>query len=92
MLQHKQGPVPLPTERPGPDRFERQERNSNKLISFQAQDNFPVLTAIPVGPRHWRVKTLAAGQVELFGLFDNRLQALGAAVLLAARVHGRVVP
>lgn len=56
--------------------------------SAQAPD---VFTAIPVGPRHWRVKALSTGHIELLGLFNSRLQALGAAVLLARQVGGSVV-
>lgn len=51
-----------------------------------------VFTAVPSG-RDWRVKVLSPdGEITLLGRFDSRLPALGAAVLLAARAEGRVLP
>jgi hypothetical protein len=52
----------------------------------------PIFTAIPFGTS-WQVKCLApSGDVALFGKFDGRLPALGAAVLIAAQAEGRVLP
>jgi hypothetical protein len=57
---------------------------------FPTQDQ-SLFTAVPVGPC-WRVKALFAGHKELLGLFDSRLEALGAAVIFASRFGGQVVP
>ena len=51
-----------------------------------------ILTVIPVG-EGWCIKALyAKGEVIRFGSFDSRLEALGAAVLLAEHLGARVVP
>jgi hypothetical protein len=51
-----------------------------------------LLTAVPTGTR-WCVKAIGPnGTVQLFGRFDGRLPALGAAVLLAEQVGAQVVP
>lgn len=56
-------------------------------------DEPSVLTAIPAGQR-WRMKALASnGNVELLpAVFNNRLEALGACVLLANRCGAEVRP
>ena len=52
----------------------------------------PTFTAVPRGT-DWQVKCLSpGGDVALFGKFDGRLPALGAAVLMAAHAEGRVCP
>jgi len=52
----------------------------------------PTFTAVPLGT-WWQVKCLSpSGHIALFGRFDGRLPALGAAVLLAAQTEGRVLP
>jgi hypothetical protein len=52
----------------------------------------PTFTAVPRGT-DWQVKCLSpSGDVALFGKFDGRLPALGAAVLMAAQAEGRVCP
>ena len=54
--------------------------------------NGALLTAIPCG-RRWRLKALSPrGSVELPSIFSNRLEALGACVLLAEQCRGRVIP
>jgi hypothetical protein len=51
-----------------------------------------VFTVVPAG-RAWRVKTItAAGDVAYLESFDDRLRALGAALLLSARAGGRAMP
>jgi hypothetical protein len=51
-----------------------------------------VITAIPAG-RHWRIKAQSDnGDVAVLGLFSGRLEALGAAVLLARNTGAEVVP
>ena len=55
-------------------------------------DNPPIFTAIPRGTS-WAIKAVASnGTIQTFGRFDGRLPALGAAVLMAAQVEGRVLP
>ena len=54
--------------------------------------NAAKITAVPVG-KWWRIKAVSqGGETTLLGQFDGRLPALGAAVLLAEQVGGRVVP
>ena len=56
------------------------------------QEGQLLLTAIPTG-RDWAVKMLSPdGEIALLGRFDSRLPALGAALLISARVGGRAVP
>ena len=51
-----------------------------------------ITTAIPVGPR-WAVKIRSShGNVTLPKIFDSRLPALGAAVLVSEQIGGRVLP
>jgi hypothetical protein len=50
-----------------------------------------VVTAIPCGTR-WQVKAIGPDVSVNLGLFEGRLPALGAAVLFAEQVGGRVVP
>ena len=51
-----------------------------------------IVTAIPCG-EWWRVKVIStSGEVQLLGMFEGRLEALGAAVLLAAQTGAKVVP
>lgn len=51
-----------------------------------------IFTAIPCGS-DWRVKALSAdGEVALLGRFENRLSALGAALLMSAQAGGRAIP
>lgn len=55
-------------------------------------NNPTLFTAVPCGTG-WRVKVLSpAGETSLLGIFDGRLSALGAAVLLAAQSDGHVLP
>ena len=57
-----------------------------------AGGNTPTITAVPAG-EWWRIKAVSqGGETTLLGQFDGRLPALGAAVLLAEQVGGRVVP
>jgi hypothetical protein len=53
-----------------------------------------VLTAIPRGAATWSVKAISpdGNCAVLPGVHPNRLQALGAALLLAQQVRGEVVP
>lgn len=52
----------------------------------------PIVTAIPAGLK-WRLKALGPdGTVELPDVFHNRLEALGACVLLSEQCGGRVIP
>ena len=68
------------------------EKKLNHLPNPNALENQAIVTAIPAG-RRWRVKAISgAGDVTLLGVFDGRLAALGAAVLLAEQAGGRVVP
>ena len=61
-----------------------------KPILSAAQE--PTFTAVPRGT-DWQVKCLSpSGDVALFGKFDGRLPALGAAVLMAAQAEGQVCP
>jgi hypothetical protein len=72
-------------------------RNPYPAEPFYESDNTsgcngPLLTAIPCGKR-WRLKTLGSrATVELPAIFHNRLEALGACVLLAKQCGGRVIP
>ena len=74
-------------------------RNTHQpLIPFDGAeptgiDKPSILTAIPAGPR-WRMKALASnGDVELLpAVFSNRLEALGACILLAGQCGGEVRP
>ena len=51
-----------------------------------------IVTAIPCG-EWWRLKVLSArGDVQLLGMFEGRLEALGAALILGERAGARVVP
>jgi hypothetical protein len=51
-----------------------------------------ILTAVPAGEQ-WRVKAIDShGGVALLGIFPGRLEALGAAVLVAHNCGARVVP
>ena len=51
-----------------------------------------LFTAVPIG-RAWTVKAIAPDGEELrLGRFEDRLHALGAAVLLASQAEGRVSP
>lgn len=51
-----------------------------------------LVTAIPAGER-WRLKAVSScGSVNLPPIFGNRLEALGAGVLIANQCGGRVVP
>ena len=50
------------------------------------------LTAVPAAAK-WRMKAVSEGEaVHLPGIFHNRLEALGACVILAQQCRGRVVP
>ena len=52
----------------------------------------PLITAVPAGTE-WRLKAIGPdGTVALGTIFSNRLEALGAGVLLAKRCGGRVLP
>ena len=52
----------------------------------------PLITAVPAGTE-WRLKAIGPdGTVALGTIFSNRLEALGAGVLLAERWGGRVLP
>ena len=57
-------------------------------------DQVPLFTAVPANQRWWRVKAVSCnGDVALFPhLFANRLEALGAAVMVAHRRGARVLP
>jgi hypothetical protein len=51
-----------------------------------------LLTAIPVS-KQWRMKAVSGDEsIYLPGIFRNRLEALGACVLLARQCGGEVVP
>lgn len=64
-------------------------KDSQTLPTIQA----PLFTAIPLGVRTWAVKVVApTGEETRLGRFDDRLHALGAAVLLAAQACGGVRP
>ena len=67
------------------------------LVGYKQLDNRTprhlqaCFTAVPTG-RFWCVKAIAPnGQATRLGRFDDRLHALGAAVLLAAQAEGSVV-
>ena len=67
----------------------RDELISSTATRLQASS---FVTAIPWG-EWWRVKVVSAsGDVQLFGMFEARLTALIAAVLMAEHVGARVVP
>jgi hypothetical protein len=52
-----------------------------------------IFTAIPIGASAWAVKAVSPDGEEIrSGKFEGRLAALGAAVLMAARAEGRVLP
>ena len=51
-----------------------------------------LITAVPVGV-WWRLKALSpVGTVEMPSIFSNRLETLGAGVLLARQCRGAVLP
>ena len=51
----------------------------------------PLITAVPAGAE-WRLKAIEPdGTVALGTIFSNRLEALGAGVLVAERCGGRVL-
>lgn len=51
-----------------------------------------IFTAIPCGST-WRVKAISSdGKLALLGHFENRLSALGAALLMSVQAGGRVLP
>ena len=51
-----------------------------------------LITAVPAGTE-WRLKAIGPdGTVALGTIFSNRLEALGAGVLVAERCGGRVLP
>ena len=51
-----------------------------------------LVTAIPAG-EYWRLKAVSScGSIRLPAIFGNRLEALGAGVLVANHCGGRVVP
>ena len=66
------------------------QRDSKDLLARQAT----LATAIPANPHWWRLKAISpeGEAVILPGCFPGRLQALGAAVMLAEKCGGRVVP
>ena len=74
---------------------------SHSRITFKHQDSAeatragekcPLITAVPAGTE-WRLKAIGPdGTVALGTIFSNRLEALGAGVLLAERCGGRVLP
>ena len=74
---------------------------SHSRITFKHQDpaeatrageKCPLITAIPAGTE-WRLKAIGPdGTIALGTIFSNRLEALGAGVLLAKRCGGRVLP
>ena len=69
-------------------------RNTSKDFSSDdaAMPSGLIVTAIPTG-RRWRLKALGPdGAVALPDIFRNRLEALGAGVLLAEHCGARVVP
>ena len=79
---------------------QRQPGAGNKVtIEIGPSDNTQLLrldqvlvTAIPAGVR-WRLKTVSSyGSISLPPIFSNRLEALGAGVLVANQCGGRVVP
>ena len=52
----------------------------------------PLITAVPAGTE-WRLKAIGPdGTVALGTIFSNRLEALGAGVLVAERCGGKVLP
>jgi hypothetical protein len=65
------------------------ERLPNSAASFRSRPCR--VTAVPFGTQ-WRVKLIRGEATGRLGRFDSRLEALGAAVLFAARVGGTVIP
>ena len=60
--------------------------------SLPTATHLVLLTAIPEG-MFWRCKAVGCrGSVALAPIFNNRLEALGACVLLAREHGGRVIP
>ena len=79
-----------PTARQGAAaRQTKTEHPSNTIGRHERQAL--LFTAVPAG-RLWTVKAISQREVVRFGCFDNRLEALGACVLLAARAEGTVCP
>jgi hypothetical protein len=64
----------------------------DKAAKAVGVNNPQLLTAAPVGTR-WCVKAITqSGDAALVGAFDDRLSALGAAVLVAEQVGAQVLP
>ena len=58
---------------------------------FGVAEQGVVLTAVPAAEK-WRMKAVSeGGAIHLPGIFRNRLEALGACVLLAQQCGGKVV-
>src|SRR5688500_3501623 len=70
------------------------QADTKTAVDFQAPRGRVLLTAIQRGVATWLVKTISPdGDVAVLpGVHPNRLQALGAAVLVARRCQGEVVP
>ena len=77
----------LSTPQPVSQGLRRNIKDSLPIATLQI-----LLTAIPEGT-FWRCKAVGCGgSVALAPIFANRLEALGACVLLAREHGGRVVP
>lgn len=88
-----------PHTKTAPDGTPERLRNDVRLAglnTFEDGTNGPeyqvTLTVVPVGER-WAMRATSAGDaIRLPGIFCSRLEALGAAVLLAERCGGTVCP
>jgi len=57
-----------------------------------ARRDVPLFSAVPRS-KWWAVKAIGPdGQVALVGQFDDRLSALGAALLMSVQAGGRAIP